>query len=59
MKIMIKEGKKSSHWNLVAENGKTLAHSEDYFNKKNAIRTAKKVSRRTGIPVFEMRTRIA
>lgn len=42
MKIIVLK-KKGWYWKLVANNGKTLAHSETYSSKAKAVKTAIKI----------------
>jgi len=45
--IMLQVLKKNSkwYWKMIAENGKVLAHSEQYSSKRKALQTADKVSK--------------
>ena len=45
MKIVIDiAGKNQWYFRIVAENGKTLAHSESYTRKRNALLAANKIA---------------
>jgi uncharacterized protein YegP (UPF0339 family) len=54
MKIIITQNKnKKWFWRLVANNGKTLAHSESYARRKDCRRTAYLVADSKPIEVVE------
>jgi uncharacterized protein YegP (UPF0339 family) len=56
MKIHIEKNKKGRYfWRLVARNGRTLAHSEDYSSKRACEDTVKTVAaaRAEPLPIVE------
>lgn len=51
MKIHVKRGPIFYRWILRASNGQTLAVSETYWGKSNAVRAAEKLGKAIKVPV--------